>query len=269
MTNLFRNLSIQVRLGAILLILVCLSALNYFAISYFVDKQKYDSAVVDAAGRQRMLSQKIAFLSELVAKGEAEMMIPLMDAVELHEISLKGLMNGGVVPGIAHERPLPAADNEMLPLVYYAETYWRAYKDHCETLISTQKALVTGALPDSEIGITQRRADMSLEYIESAANEMLIRNDRLVKGFVEQNAVKQAALDKTLMLLLLGNIPFALLGFWIIRVSIKSPIKSIQHTAHEMAHGRLDTPLMANRGDEFGLTVEYLNQLMCRLRNTA
>ena len=64
MTKLLRDLSITKKLMVIILFMLILSIISFGIIKYFQGIQSEDGAIIDASGRDRMLSQRIGFYSE-------------------------------------------------------------------------------------------------------------------------------------------------------------------------------------------------------------
>ena len=64
---------------------------NVILVYNLQSSQKSDGALIDAAGRNRMLSQRIGYYSEMVAKGHEEDRAPLLSFIELHHTSFYAL----------------------------------------------------------------------------------------------------------------------------------------------------------------------------------
>ncbi len=91
-----KNLSIMRKMILIFTIILIVGIGNIGIITYFQNLQKTDAGIVDVAGRQRMLSQKIGFYSQLAAKGNVDDLQILSDSIKLHDESLLALTNGGI-----------------------------------------------------------------------------------------------------------------------------------------------------------------------------
>ena len=92
-----------------------------------------DTNVVNLAGRQRMLSQKIAFLATAVANGDEEIKGQLQETIQTYEESLKTLRSGGTAMG-AEIPPAPAAVEAELK---DSESRWNPYNANVEILLNT------------------------------------------------------------------------------------------------------------------------------------
>ncbi len=67
--NFFINLSPAKKLGFVFLSILILSSISVSLVYYFQDLQKADGAIIDASGRDRMLSQRMSFYAEQVING--------------------------------------------------------------------------------------------------------------------------------------------------------------------------------------------------------
>ena len=72
-----------------------------FALGALITNQKDSAAIINVAGRQRMLSQRVGLLAEDVQTGDPAVQRDLLGAIALMERSQNALMNGGDL-GIGH-----------------------------------------------------------------------------------------------------------------------------------------------------------------------
>ena len=93
--NTFKNLSIRIKIGLVFA-LIMLFALFNFGI-FFIEQGNEKSLEIDIVGRTRMLSQNIAFNTEMITKGHKDDVLHVISMVELMDNSLKALENGGNV----------------------------------------------------------------------------------------------------------------------------------------------------------------------------
>jgi len=100
--KLMGNLSLTAKFSIVLGFVLLISIINYSTIQYFQSQQEADGAIIDAAGRQRMLSQRIGFYAEQIVNGNDEAKTVLLSLIDLHQSSLLALKNGGVAKGVAN-----------------------------------------------------------------------------------------------------------------------------------------------------------------------
>lgn len=132
------------------------------------------STLINLAGRQRMLTQKIAFYAELVSKGKTEHLPTLKLAVDLYDHSLKVMINGGLPPEIESDDVLPKADPTLVPYIESTERLWKPYKEAAKNIIHH----LTFGRP-AELSKT---ADIqeNLSFLEENAEALLERNNDLM-----------------------------------------------------------------------------------------
>ncbi len=90
-----------------LALIAILSGAVHVLLNNVIVAQGDSATVINVAGRQRMLSQRIGLLATDLHAGDATARQPLLDAVTLMERSEKALMQGGDL-GIRHELSPPA-----------------------------------------------------------------------------------------------------------------------------------------------------------------
>lgn len=72
-----------------------LSAISHGVLDNVISAQKDSATVINVAGRQRMLSQRIALLASDLSAGDKSARAPLVEAIELMERSQNALIHGG------------------------------------------------------------------------------------------------------------------------------------------------------------------------------
>lgn len=258
-----------------------LATINYAVIQYFQNQQKNDTAVVNAAGRNRMLSQQVAFFSEQVAKGDTTQRKKLQQTIDLHNISLNALKTGGVAPGIAHDEPLPHTPTSILSTLLHAESLWEKYKMHAETIVN-ENTTIDSVLYRASLGIDGQVVHIpykihlpnptlrqSLTYIESNASELLQRNDALVKRYVAANKEKQKMLDLGLILLLLVNISLIIGAIRFLHTHFVAPLRLIENGTAQLAAGSIDQSISYQADNEIGRAIQNIKILSENLKRAA
>jgi PAS domain S-box-containing protein len=94
-----------------------------------------NNVVLNIAGRQRMLSQKIGFYCEALIRGKLQYAGLLRDAIELHEHTLQVLRYGGMPMGIACDTPLLPLDKYLIPEIEKIEKVWDVYQKAAENIL--------------------------------------------------------------------------------------------------------------------------------------
>lgn len=277
----FKDRNIQGKLGLILSLFALLAIVNYVSVTYFKSQQKEDAPVVDAAGRNRMLSQRIGFFAERIVKGQEEIRGDLAKAVTLHNTSLNALKLGGVAPGIADDKVLPPTAPHIMPTLLEAEELWQKYKQQAEIILEAPLRIDTVQMVEvmdttghvvqqsQQAQILNPQVVEALKFIEKNAATMLFKNNELVKSYVRDNESKQSSVNNILLFLLLLNFALIGLALYTIRKFIIQPSRSIQQITHRLALGDLSAKSDYESEDEVGTAVRNINTMTRNLEGVA
>lgn len=145
------------------------------------------NTLIDLAGRQRMLSQKIGFYAEIVAKGNITNATELKAAIDLFDHSLDVIRHGGTPIGIKCEYPLEQADVTLLPLLTSIDEIWRPYKDAAQKILYyiTFEASISQAVKEQIL-------QQSLTLIEAQAERLLEVNNDLMLASIQMSEVNES-----------------------------------------------------------------------------
>ncbi len=255
MTKILEDLSVTKKLMVVIFFMLVLSIISFGTIRYFNGVQSEDGAIIDASGRDRMLSQRIGFYSEQVLNGDESAKSTLKEIIDLHDASFFALKNGGIAPGIANDRVLPSTNEQIIPLVETAEELWIEYKEQGYVIVN-EPTFING-----EVNPKVKRA---MEFIEKNGPDMLNKNNDMVAAYVLMNDAKRAKLNDALMVILVLSLLVTILGYFIVK-SISEPIKKLDEFAENISHGKLDSKIsdrLINRGDEIGDVAKSFSKLV-------
>lgn len=93
-----------------------------------------NNLTINLAGRQRMLSQKIGFLSMLHLAGDANNESELAQTMQLFDDSIFVLKNGGMTKGLNPDSFIVKLIPELLPTLYAIDLIWAETKKEIDTL---------------------------------------------------------------------------------------------------------------------------------------
>ncbi|WP_066632500.1 methyl-accepting chemotaxis protein [Labilibacter marinus] len=244
------RIKIVTKIKGLFAVIAFLVALNVFVVNFFKQKEKADTVVVDVAGRNRMLSQKIALLSEIYIKDKT-VKDELLKMIDMHHQSFLALKNGGMAPAMNSDLPLPKAPTEAQDAIVDVETQWKPYKQNAENIIHFKD--------DADAQLS------ALLYLEKNRNKMLTINNGLVKRFVSINSTKHAQLNWVLFLGVFINLLALFVGYILIVKEIIKPIKQISSHALNISKGNLTEMKRVTKDDEIGELSNSINQVVKNL----
>ncbi|MDJ1501733.1 type IV pili methyl-accepting chemotaxis transducer N-terminal domain-containing protein [Xanthocytophaga agilis] len=242
----FKDYSIRLKLGIVLIFFVIIALFNLFSVSYYLKKQKSDATAIDVVGRQRMLTVRIAFLSEILQKQYKEnIATELQKTIEQANTSFYAIKHGGLAPEVNSEIPLPPAPAIITPLLLEVEDLWKKYKEHASHILETHN----------------ETSETSLTFIEANAGELVRKYIALVKIYVTQSQEKQESFEHFLVLLFTANLILVGCAFLVTEKYIRKPILTLQSDVERLSSGDLSHLVSLPGKDEVGLTAQNLHRL--------
>ncbi|GBD92014.1 methyl-accepting chemotaxis protein McpS [bacterium BMS3Abin04] len=230
-----------------------LSAVFLFVISGMIlltfltlDSQKSDGIVINLAGRQRMLSQKIAKEAFAVTEGKNDFS-DLMETATLFNTTLEGLIRGN------SELKIPPTENgAILSQLNKVNSLWTPFFESIKLVGS-----------NNPIEVKKGK-----DYILESNQKLLSEMNKAVKMF-ESSSVRSVAKLKTYQLIFLAVL-FSVMFFTIkfINKKIVKPIDMISKAAHEVSTGNLDIHVEKNSNGEIGSLANDFNEMVKNIKKT-
>lgn len=240
----------RMTLGGKLLIVVLtfagLFAANFIAYNYLLRELDKTAAAVDAAGRQRMLSQKIAYMAFQVSAGHDRHRGTVKELAAEFQETLEAFKHGGPSRNFF----VYPAPGWIAPLVRAEEAEWTPFRE---------AALRISAVPAG--GAEHKKA---LAYLKTHSEALLSACDEVTAAF------RATAEDATrrmnyLMLLLTGlNLLFGAAVFLFTKKNIVAPLLILDRAAAEITAGNFPTLADGASGDE----VENLFKTFSKMSST-
>ncbi|WP_240913652.1 methyl-accepting chemotaxis protein [Thermococcus sp. JdF3] len=114
-----------VRLGIIIMLI--LNVVSVAGVFVYASKVKSDGIVIDIAGRQRMLTQKMSKEALIVALGNDSYRNDLLSTAQLFDTSLRALLYGGKAPIHDTEWNIPPAPPKVRAQLEEVERLWEPF----------------------------------------------------------------------------------------------------------------------------------------------
>lgn len=280
----FKDQPLKVKMTLLIGLFTILALANYLIITRHNEGQKSDADVINLAGRQRMLSQKIAFLSEKVVRGEkAYAKEDLRRAMKLAHVSLQVLKDGGNFPGSDALKIIPPTPMDVKGTLLVTEEIWNEYRENIEVIVSQDlviDSLIYGLRQDSSTHqavkevidskkIRNPEVLLAIAAIERDAHLMLVTFNELVTAYVEKSDEKQAALENLLLATLFLSVIMVYLTLRLLNRYIVSPIINIGDIINQLAEGNSKIKIQSGSKDEIGEAVNNLIKLDENLQNAS
>jgi len=230
---------VQGRVRLVFLAFFSLVTLSVIATFWGIQAQTKDAQVINLAGRQRMLTQRMTWLALYQAQS------PELEAsIRLFEQILSALRDGGIAQyrlgDAVHAVTLPPApDAELRAALEQAARLWTEFRYHLNAAAenASAAAMKDTAAPDAA-------AAQDAAALQSASSELLAELDRIVMQYEERADAKIARLQAIQLTSFAAALFLLGWGYWLARRRIFQPLARLGEAAARMAAGELDRPVL-------------------------
>ncbi len=254
-------MSIKTKLGlsfaGFSIIIICM----FLATLYVTGKQKSDGLIINLAGRQRMLSQKLAkdllefqLARERTGKADPKLEQKVRDTMDIFHRTLQGLIQGGDLPLTLDPKsgktaPVDGVTGQALQQLQVVAKLWTQY-------MADVKTVLAGGVD----------ADEALQKVMDNNDALLAEMNRAVT-LLQKNAESSVTLLKTIQIILIviGLLVF-LLAFLVLR-SVIQRLDKIQTFSEELGNGNLRATSGITGNDELGRIGASLDAMAANLRS--
>ncbi|MFB6346853.1 MAG: methyl-accepting chemotaxis protein [bacterium] len=250
----YRDMSLPVKLWS-LVALLSLILISLFTYTYLgISAQKADSTVINDAGRQRMLTQRMSKTAEAIYNGKSSRISNLKEDLALFDRVLKGLIQGGTKKNYP-----PAPTAVIKKRLRTVRSQWKPFKKHLE-------ALITSYQPDKTSSIPKKRA---IEYVRNNNLSLLKSMNSAVQAWANYSSGKiRTMLRYEIAAIVISLILVILLSYMLI-TRITRTVTRLTEVGKGLSRGKLDQELdQSDASDELGVlnnafrtTLKRLNKL--------
>ncbi len=231
------------------------------ATTYVGFSQSADARVIDIAGRQRMLTQKmskeaLALVSALKNNSDtAGIRNGLLETVSLYDESLQALKDGGITPGTdGKDTALPESTGDARLQMQKVEELWGAFRKYMETVTAPDAAVDSPEFRKAVSGIMEGNLPLLRE-----SNKAVV----LLKEASEKKSDMLMTVQITALLL-----TFAVVGvsmFLANRLIVRPLINAVDIT-NRVADGDLTMDIEVKSRDETGRLLAAMKNMVKKLR---
>jgi len=252
------NLKIKYKVFVSMLIIFMISVMMVVATFLVTSKQRSDGLLINLAGRQRMLTQKmtkeaLAFIYKKQVDGQVNnvLLSDLKKTIKLFDITLNSLIDSGPAPITLNPdgttRLLPRSSGDVRNQLNKVRKIWLPFKQNMEKLIKYQ--------------------DISaIEYIMHN-NINLLKTMNKAVGLMQIEAEKKVSqLIKIEIAGLLFGVTVILIVWVFINKSITNPLEQLVDFASMVATGSLDVTLSGHFSGELANLKEAICTMVANLK---
>ena len=251
--------SIQGRVIVMLLVLALTTVFGATSTLMVLRGQEDAGRVIDVAGRQRMLSQRMTKEALLLSNAEQEQRTEPREALSgtaaLFDRSLQALRDGGATLGTSGDDvSLPPSSGTAKEAFEEVTAIWGSMSDAIETL--TEPAVVPGS---------ERFAD-ALSVLVEQNGELLTLSNNAVVALADQADRGIAVLQILQILFAALALILAVISILLIRRWLLVPLRATAHVTLQMAEGFIDQNVQRRAPGEMGEMNQAMQALSGRLK---
>ena len=232
--------------GIVLSLILFVSAL--IIITFItLGQQSKDATVINLAGKQRMLTQKMSKDALAKAAGLGDMNA-LLSTSALFDKTLKGLKDGD------KSLSLPKTENpEILDGLNKVASLWKDFKKNIEIVANT------------ECGTPQSKS--ACKFIKKHNMELLKQMNAVVGLYERESKSKVTFLKNVQLIFLLLSFIIGIMTIIMVKKKIINSLYEIRDAAKKIAGGDVDFELTDNGEDEFDELRKEFNTMISNIKN--
>ncbi|MBF0472879.1 MAG: SpoIIE family protein phosphatase [Nitrospirae bacterium] len=119
------------KIGFLLLMMTVIAVINLLIVYQFIESQKFNFHIINLAGRQRMLAQRLARFSTYIENGNESNRERIIGIIDTYDFSLNCMQNGGEIEGVI----IPKAPKSMDKIFNNNWKIWLPIKKSVEDVL--------------------------------------------------------------------------------------------------------------------------------------
>ncbi len=223
------RLSIQWKISLALLALILCVLSNFIGIQFWIKGSEADGKVINLAGRQRMLTQKMTKEAMFILNG-LDVRPEVESTKALFERTLQGLIAGDEELGLP-----PVKTGEIRAQLEKVKAMWDAFEREIDDIISAQT-----------VGTDKKR------ILYSSSSDILKEMNIAVKMMEEDSLKAINSLRRNAIISFLFSLVVAAIAFYYVKKSIISELHNTIAAADRLAGGDLTVEIDVRSKDETG-----------------
>lgn len=260
----FKDISIIVKFGLILIFLIILFVLNFAGIRYLNAKKDVDEYFINQVEKNKMIINRIGFLAEMVAHGKIERKLDLENTLEEFDEVLYFLKEGGEVKEL--KQTITIKENPRITNILDSlNRIWQPYRANVEIILNERITYNTS----SKTSVLSDNSIAALNVIENTTRRIVTVNDLLISEYEQQRNENLRLIRIFLWLVMLLSFVVALISVLIINRFIVQPVRMISQKADAIAHGNESEKIKIKTQDELGKIATSINDLSDKLIDVA
>ena len=224
---------------------------NLCVVFNYQNDQRHDANIVNVAGRQKMLAQKITKLALSIAKGNNRDRFYLKEAIHLYDASLDVLWHGGEAGSMGVF--IPPAPADMDELFKINKELWERFKEKADVI--------------ARRGQNNNKFNSAISYVCLNDSKLVNACDAIIERFWSRFSYKALRLRVTFMVMLGFDICVFSLGC-LLGLRIVRPIKALSKAAMEVGRGDLTKTIKISSSDEIGELGKAFNTMVANLETS-
>lgn len=241
-------MSISKKITLLFLLMLAVSVTNVCVVFNYQNAQRHDANIVNVAGRQRMLAQKMTKLALSISKGNSRDRYYLKETIRLYDVSLDVLWRGGKAGFL--DIFIPPAPADMEELFQKNKELWGSFKEKAEVIVRK--------------GQNNKKFKDAVSYVYLNDSRLVNASDAIIERFGSLFNYKVLRLRVSFMVMLGFDICIFSLGY-ILGLKVVRPIKELSKAAMEVGRGDLTKKIRISSTDEIGELGKAFNTMVANL----